>query len=325
MTEGGPHVVFGIGHVGRAVVSRLAAVGMPVRAVSRHRPATLPTGVEWRGADATDPEAVSAAAKGAAVVYQSLNAPYSEWPERFPPMQSNVLAAAERHDALLVSFENLYGYGDTHGAPMTEDLPLAATTVKGRTRAAMTGQLLAAETAGRVRQSIGRASDFFGPGVTGSALGERVFRNAVRGKPAGFLGNPDLAHTYSYIPDIAAGLVTLGTDPRAVGQVWHLPGPPTMTTREVIDLIAAEVGHPVRIRDTPKPVLGALGLVNPTIRALAEMEYQFTAPFVLDTSTYQRTFGPAGTPMRVAVADTVRGYRQATRPSALLRSSAPGR
>jgi nucleoside-diphosphate-sugar epimerase len=189
----------------------------------------------------------------------------------------------------------------------------------------MTAQLLAAETAGRVRQAIGRASDFFGPGVTGSALGERVFRNAVRGKPAGFLGNPDLAHTYSYIPDIAAGLVTLGTDPRAVGQVWHLPGPPTMTTREVIDLIAAEVGHPVRIRDTPKPVLGALGLVNPTIRALAEMEYQFTAPFVLDTSTYQRTFGPAGTPMRVAVADTVRGYRQATRPSALLRSSAPGR
>ena len=41
-------------------------------------------------------------------------------------------------DALLVSLENLYGYGPTHGAPMTEDLPLAATTVKGRTRAAMT-------------------------------------------------------------------------------------------------------------------------------------------------------------------------------------------
>ncbi len=34
---------------------------------------------------------------------------------------------------------------------MTEDLPLAATTVKGRTRAAMTADLLAAAGAGRVR------------------------------------------------------------------------------------------------------------------------------------------------------------------------------
>ena len=45
---------------------------------------------------------------------------------------------------------------------MTEDVPLAATTVKGRTRAAMTRELLAAAEAGRVRIAIGRASDFFG-------------------------------------------------------------------------------------------------------------------------------------------------------------------
>ena len=63
-----------------------------------------------------------------------------------------------------MSLENVYGYGPTGGKPMTEDLPLAATTVKGRTRTAMTEQLLAAQDAGRVRVAIGRASDFFGPG-----------------------------------------------------------------------------------------------------------------------------------------------------------------
>ena len=89
----------------------------------------------------------------------------------------------------------------------------------------MTAELLAASESGRVRIAIGRASDFFGAGVTESTLGERVFANAVAGKRADFIGNPDLAHTYSYVPDIAAGLVTLGTDERAVGQVWHLPGP----------------------------------------------------------------------------------------------------
>jgi nucleoside-diphosphate-sugar epimerase len=91
-----------------------------------------------------------------------------------------VLSAAERNGALLVSLENVYGYGPTAGNAMTEDLPLAATTVKGRTRVAMTQELLAASEAGRVRIAIGRASDFFGAGITtGTTLGERVFANAV--------------------------------------------------------------------------------------------------------------------------------------------------
>ena len=177
------HVVFGTGQVGSTLAAHLSGLGVAVRAVSRHRPSALPSGVDWRPVDITDPEAAADAAKGAAVVYQCVNAPYTEWPERFPPLQRGVLAAAERNDALLVALENLYGYGPTGGRPMTEDLPLAATTVKGRTRAAMTGELLAAAEAGRVRVSIGRASDFFGPGVTeGSTLGERVFGNALAGR-----------------------------------------------------------------------------------------------------------------------------------------------
>jgi nucleoside-diphosphate-sugar epimerase len=268
-------------------------------------------------ADVTDPRAARAAAKGASVVYQCLNAPYPQWPELFPPLQRGVLGAAEDSGALLVSLENLYGYGPAGGKPMTEDLPLAATTVKGATRAAMTRELLAVADAGRVRVAIGRASDFFGPGVTeGSTLGERVFGHALAGRRADFIGNPDLPHTYSYVPDVAAGLATLGTDPRAAGQVWHLPGPPTVTTRALLDVVAAEVGHPVAIRSVPKLALRALGLVNPTMRELAEMAYQFEEPFVLDTSKYQSAFGAAGTPLAAAVATTVAWYRNLNRANA---------
>ena len=180
MGEERPHVVFGTGQVGSALAAHLGGMGIAVRAVSRNRPPTLADGVDWRPADVTDPEAATDAAKGASVVYQCLNAPYNQWPERFPPLQRGVLAAAEASGALLVSLENLYGYGPTGGKPMTEDLPLAATTVKGRTRAAMTAELLAAAEADRVRIAIGRASDFFGAGVTeGSTLGQRVFGNAL--------------------------------------------------------------------------------------------------------------------------------------------------
>jgi nucleoside-diphosphate-sugar epimerase len=313
MGEDRLHVVFGTGQVGSALTAHLARQGIAVRAVSRNRPPALAGGCDWRAADASDPGAAAAAAKGASVVYQCLNAPYTQWPERFPPLQRGVLAAAEHTGALLVVLENLYGYGPTGGKPMTEDLPLAATTVKGRTRAAMTAELLAAAKAGRVRIAIGRASDFFGAGVTqGSTLGERVFGNALAGRRADFIGNPDLPHTYSYVPDIAAGLATLGTDPRAAGQVWHLPGPQTVTTRALLDLVAGEVGHPVGIRSVPKLALRPLGLVNPMLRELAETYYQFDQPFILDTSKYETAFGTAGTPLPAAVAATVAWYR--TRP-----------
>jgi nucleoside-diphosphate-sugar epimerase len=307
------HVVFGTGQVGSALAAHLASTGVAVRAVSRNRPAALADGVDWRAADVSDPEAATDAAKGASVVYQCVNAPYTQWPERFPPLQRGVLAAAEHTGALLVVLENLYGYGPTGGKPMTEDLPLAATGAKGATRAAMTAELLAAAGAGRVRVAIGRASDFFGPGVTGgSVLGERVFGNALAGRRADFIGDPGLPHTYSYVPDIAAGLATLGTDARAEGEVWHLPGPPTVTTRAFLDLVAGEVGHPVGIRPLPKLALRALGLFNPMLRELAETSYQFDQPFILDTSKYQTTFGTVGTPLADAAAATVAWYR--TRP-----------
>ncbi len=309
MSEDRLHVVFGFGQVGSALTAHLAELGLPVRVVSRNRPSELLDGVDWRAADATDAEAATEAAKGASVVYQCLNAPYTDWPERFPPLQRGVLAAAERTGALLVSLENIYGYGPTAGKPMTEDLPLAATTVKGRTRAAMTQELLDAADAGRVRIAIGRASDFFGAGVIESSVGERVFGNAVAGKRADFVGNPNLLHTYSYIPDIAAGLATLGTDERAVGGVWHLPGPETVTTRELLGLVAVDVGHPVGVRVLPKLAVRALGLFNPTIRELVELSYEFEQPFVLDTAKYETTFGTSATPLKAAVTATVDWYR----------------
>lgn len=309
------HVVFGAGQVGHALIARLVSSGCRVRAVAHHRPAALPAGVEWHAADVTDLVAARAAAQGASVVYQCLNAPYTKWPELFPPLQRGVLAAAEVAGALLVSLENVYGYGATHGVRMTEGLPLVASTVKGRTRAAMTRELLAASESGRVRIAIGRASDFFGAGVVESTLGERVFANALAGKRADFMGDPNLAHTYSYVPDIAAGLATLGSDPRAIGQVWHLPGPPTGTTTELLQVVAAEVGHPVGIRSVPKVLLRVLGLVSPMMRGLAEMAYEFDEPFVLDTTKFESTFGSTGTPLATAIAETIAWYRNRTSPT----------
>ena len=111
---------------------------------------------------------------------------------------------------------------------------LGADVTKAATRAAMTDDLLAAHRAGRVEIAIGRASDFFGPGITRSALAGTVFGAAVNGRIAQVMGHPDLEHSYSYAPDVAAALVTLGTAAGATGRVSHLPVAEACTTRDIV-------------------------------------------------------------------------------------------
>jgi nucleoside-diphosphate-sugar epimerase len=305
------HVVFGTGAIGMAVMDELVRRGTRrVRMVNRSGRARVPHGVEVVGGDATDDAFTREASEGASVVYFALNPPYNKWPELFPRLQAGVLEGAAAAGAKLIAMENLYMYGPTHGRPLTEDLPYAANTRKGRVRARMSEELMEAHTSGRVQVAVGRASDFFGPRALASAAGEQVFGRAVEGKSAQVIGDPDQPHTYTYVPDIGKGLVILGEREEALGRAWHLPSPETLTTREFVEMIFEEVGKPARIQAPPKIVLRTLGLFNAVLRETIEMHYEFDEPFVLDTSDFTRTFGDQATPLREAIQRTVRWYRQ---------------
>ncbi|HEV2580266.1 MAG TPA: SDR family oxidoreductase [Ktedonobacteraceae bacterium] len=304
------YIVFGSGPVGHAVTRELVARGRKVRLVNRRGRPDAPEGVELIQGDASDSAFTREACKGAAVVYNCLNAPYTQWPELFPPLQAGVLEGAAASGAKLVVMENVYMYGSTRGKPITEDLPYAATTRKGRVRAQMAQGLLAAHRSGKVRVVIGRASDFFGPGALQSSSGERMFLPPLTGKAAQIVGKPDLLHTYTYVPDIGKGLVILGEHDEAFGQVWHLPSAQTVTTREFINMIFAETGYSPRIQSVSNLVLKGLALFNPIIREVAEMLYEFDEPFVVDHSRFAQTFGNHATPLREAIHTTVEWYRK---------------
>jgi nucleoside-diphosphate-sugar epimerase len=305
------HVVFGSGAIGLATCEALVRRGESVRVVNRSGSARVPEGVEVVGGDASDAEFCRGVASGAAVLYQTMNPPYTEWVEKFPALQDGVLSAAEANGARLVSMENVYMYGRPAGAPLTEDRAYAAHTKKGRLRAQMALQLLAAQTAGRVEVAIGRASDYFGPrGGAQSNLGDRVFPAALAGKTASVLGDLDQPHTYTFIPDIGEGLAVLGEHPDAVGEVWHLPNDPqTRTTRELVDIVYRQSGHPRgRVRSVPPVVIRAMGVFNPLFRELAEMQYQFDEPFVVDSTKIAKRLGVEATPVEVALERTAATY-----------------
>jgi nucleoside-diphosphate-sugar epimerase len=312
MTATPRHVIFGTGAIGLAVLDALRRRGETARLVNRSGHARAPDGVEVIGGDARDPSFTTEVARGATVVYQTLNPPYPEWTAQFPLLQAGVLAAAEATGARLVSMENVYMYGRPAGRPLTEDRAYDAHTTKGQLRGRMARELLAAHDAGRVEVAIGRASDYFGPrGGAQSNLGDRVFPAALAGKTATVLGDPDQPHTYTYVPDIGEGLTVLGEHPDAPGQVWHLPNDPdTRTTRQLVDLVYRQAGRPRgKLRRLPPLLLRAVGLVNPTMRELVEMQYQFDEPFVVDSSKITNKLGVEATPVEVALTHTLREYR----------------
>ena len=306
------HVIFGTGAIGLATLDALRRRGERVRLVNRSGTAPVPNDIEILGGDASDPAFATAAAQGAQVVYQTLNPPYHRWVELFPGLQAGVLAAAEAAGARLVSMENVYMYGRPGGQPLTETRPYAAHTKKGQLRARMARELLAAHQAGRVQIAIGRASDYFGPrGGAQSNLGDRVFPPALAGKTATVMGDPGQPHTYTYIPDIGEGLAVLGEHPDTPGEVWHLPNDPdTRTTRQLVDSIYRQAGQPhTKLRGTPVLLLRALGVINPTVRELVELQYEFQEPFIVDSSKIATKLNVHATPLDQALADTLTSYR----------------
>jgi nucleoside-diphosphate-sugar epimerase len=300
-------LVVGAGVIGSRVAGMLAERGDRVSVVSRR--GSGPAGV---AADAADAGAMARLAEGAAVIYNCVNPPYHRWPADWPPIAASVLAAAERSGAVLVTLSNLYGYGPRvpggydQAHPITEATPLAATGRKGRVRARVWEDALAAHRAGRVRVAEVRAADFVGPGAQ-SAMGERIVRHVRQGKNVSVLGRADRPHTWSFTGDVARMLVTAGTDPRAWGRAWHVPSNEPLSQRQVIGDFARAAGvGQVRVGEIPSVVLRGMGLVSPLLREVRETEYQFRDDFVMDSSAAQAAFGLKPAPWEGIVAETVR-------------------
>src|SRR3954471_15893734 len=143
------HVIVGKGPVGTTTAQELVARGHLVRVLSRSGGRSTDS-VEHRQVDATDADALAAAAHGAAALYNAVNPAYNRWATDWPPVANALLTTAERTGAVLVTMSNLYVYGAPTG-PMGPSSPLAATDRKGRVRIAMWREALAAHEAGRVR------------------------------------------------------------------------------------------------------------------------------------------------------------------------------
>jgi nucleoside-diphosphate-sugar epimerase len=304
------HAVLGAaGATGTAVVDELVVRGLPVRGVTRSGAADVPEGVEQVAADIATPDGARRACAGAAVVYHCAQPGYTKWVEQFPPLTRAVLDGTAEAGAKLVFADNLYVYGRPDG-PMTEETPQRAQGKKGRIRIEMAAAILRAHREGRLRSTIGRSSDYYGPGGTGSTAGDNLMKPALRGKRARWLGSLDQPHTLNYLDDMARALVTLGEREEADGHVWHVPAAEPLTGRQFLTLVYEAAGRAPKLGVAHRPMIRLVGVFDPLVRELNETLYQFERPFVSDASKFHDAFGPfEPTPHPDAVRATVEWFR----------------
>lgn len=303
------NVVFGTGPLGLAVARNLVSSGKQVRLVNRSGQAeAAPDDVEVFAADASDPTAAGRACEGARVVFHCATHSYGQWDKALPPIMNGIIEGAAAAGARLVYGDNLYAYGPVDG-PLREDLPYRPVGPNTKARAEVATTLMNAHASGKVRATIGRGSDFYGPHARQSKSGDGIFARALAGKPAQVLGNPDVPHTLTFIDDFGGALVTLSQHDEALGEVWHVPNAEAVTVRRFVEMVFQQLGQPARLQGVPTLVINGLAIFVPAMAAIKETMYQSQQPWLVDHNKYVRAFGGQPTPYETAIPQTIAWFR----------------
>ncbi len=315
------HVIFGNGPLGSSAARFLLKEGHSVRMVSRtgRRPPVVfddlsgdeESRLEFRSADALDPQAALAASRGASHLYHCVNVPYQDWPRVLPGLQANLVAAARQGNAVLGVAENLYMYA--RSVPViSDDTPEVPPTKKGLLRKQLHEKLVAAGPAEGLAWTSVRASDYYGPGaVFQSLFGTQLFLDPLfDGRRPRVVGSLDQPHTYTYVEDYGRALAVAALDPRAHGRSWIVPNDRTLTARQASELFFAAAGRTKALGVIPRPLIAALGLFNPLLRELVEMLYQKEEPYVVDGGQFARQFSFTPTTLEEGVRRTIEWYRR---------------
>jgi len=292
------HVIVDTEDIRTTTAKLLVERGERVRLVSRRGSGPEHPSIERVAADATQVDRLSELSAGAVALYNCANPLYHRWLTDWPPIAAALLTAAERSGAVLAVTSNLYGYGPV-GGPITDATPLAATHPKLRLRADMWREALARHEAGRIRVVEIRSSDYI---ESNSILSFVLAKPILAGKRAFVPGALDVPHSWTAISDAARTLVTAATDARAWGKAWLVPTHPPLTVRALASRFASVSGAPApKLSVIPYPVLWGVGLFVPLARELRATRYQFVEPFIVDSSTTEKTFGLAPTDLDVAL------------------------
>ncbi|HEY3989882.1 MAG TPA: NAD-dependent epimerase/dehydratase family protein [Acidobacteriaceae bacterium] len=283
------------GAIGESIAAELRRRNESYRAVGRDRTSLdrafgsdpLAEVAVW---NPDDPGSARAALRGAEAIVYLVGVPYNHFELHPVVMRQALDAAIAEGVGQMLLIGTVYPYGRPLKTPAREDHPREPYTFKGKMRKQQEDLLLEADSAGKIRGTVLRLPDFYGPRVKNSFL-DSVFTAAVMGGTASLVAPIDRPHQFVYVPDVGPVVLDLLRHPEAHGRWWHLGGDGTASIQEMVSIIGQLAGKPVKARAFGIGMVRVVGLFQPIMRELVEMNYLLTDPFIMDDSALDALLG----------------------------------
>jgi nucleoside-diphosphate-sugar epimerase len=154
-------------------------------------------------------------------------------------------------------------YGSAMEGEIDEDSPLKPDNIYGVTK--REGERLTLSFADKIPISIVRISETYGPGDRRLL---KLFK-AIKKNVFFMIGKGDNKHQLIYVDDLIEGMYLAATAEQAVGEIFVLAGKEVLSTQEMVDSIAKELGTSIRRSHAPLgPFLITATIMEKTLRPL---------------------------------------------------------
>lgn len=307
--------VFGAtGPIGTALVQVLSSQhsDMKILAVSRSTSSRLASmnlpNVEMVKGDVENLDEVFRVTESSDIIFccVGFGSQYSTkyWAATWPDVVDNLLKATRGGTKKFVFCDNLYAYGTGTISPQKPCVP------PGKDSKMAVRSLLHQKIEQHMKEYPGTAvavgsSDFFGPHLIVSTIGDVVFGNIAEGKAPIAFGR-DKIHALCFASDFAAALALVSTQPKAFDKFWIAPHYHGKTVQEFADDVSKAAGK--KPREVFVPPVWMIYLLSPFWGVMHDMKDMlgiWNQDYIVDDSDFIREFGMTVTPYEEAVQQTV--------------------
>jgi nucleoside-diphosphate-sugar epimerase len=154
-------------------------------------------------------------------------------------------------------------YGSALAGEIDEASSISPDNIYGVTK--YEGERLALSFADKIPISIVRISETYGPGDRRLL---KLFK-AIKKNVFFMIGKGDNKHQLIYVDDLIEGMYLAATAEQAVGEIFVLAGKEVLSTQEMVDSIAKELGTSIRRSHAPLgPFLITATIMEKTLRPL---------------------------------------------------------
>jgi len=241
-------------------------------------------------ADLSQARSAGAAARGMDTIIYTVGLPYPSHHLHPVLMRTTLEAAAAMKVQRLVLISSVYGYGVPRASRVAETHPREPATRKGKYRKEQEDLVLEAHKKGALQGLIVCLPDFYGPNAE-IGLANPIFRAAIAGKTANWVGPVNTPHEFVYVPDAGPVIAELASRDDTYGEAWNYGGPGEINTMDFITRIYRAAGRAPKYRAFGAGFLKIMGWFNAEMRELPEMLYLQETPVILDDSKLIKKLG----------------------------------